>query len=251
MANRIWAKLFGKKIIQTIDRERLPVHIGVIMDGNGRWAKKRGLPRSAGHRAGANNLKHIVEFCDGLGIRYMTVYAFSTENWKRPADEVEALMELLLGYLRDIDKLAGKNVVVRVIGDRSALSDEINAEIDNVEAYTKDNTGLTLNIALNYGGRDELVHAVRTLAQQAQAGTLKPEDIDERVISSQLYTAGQPDPDLIIRPSGEKRLSNFLMWQSAYSEFWFADICWPDFTTSDMALAIVEYQGRNRRFGGV
>lgn len=234
-----------------IDKTRLPAHIGVIMDGNGRWAKKRGLPRSAGHQAGANNLKKIVEFCNDLGIRYMTVYAFSTENWKRPKQEVDALMDLLLNYLRDLDKLAGKNVVVRVIGDRSRLSEEINREIDKVQSFTKENTGLTLNIALNYGGRDEIVTSVQSIARRVAEGALTPEDITAAEIAAGLYTAGQPNPDLIIRPSGEYRLSNFLMWQSAYAELWFSNINWPDFSTADMTAAIVDYQNRDRRFGGV
>lgn len=244
-------RLFSRRKLHMIDKTRLPAHIGVIMDGNGRWAKKRGLPRSAGHQAGANNLKKIVEFCNDLGIRYMTVYAFSTENWKRPKQEVDALMDLLLNYLRDLDKLAGKNVVVRVIGDRSRLSEEINREIDKVQSFTKENTGLTLNIALNYGGRDEIVTSVQSIARRVAEGALTPEDITAAEIAAGLYTAGQPNPDLIIRPSGEYRLSNFLMWQSAYAELWFSNINWPDFSTADMTAAIVDYQNRDRRFGGV
>ncbi len=229
----------------------MPIHIGIIMDGNGRWAKKRGLPRSAGHRAGANNLKTIAEYCGSIGVKYLTAYAFSTENWKRPKEEVDAIMDLLLQYLRDVDQLAGKNVVVRVIGDRSALSEEINREIDHVWEYTKDNTGLVMNIALNYGSRDELVHGMRVLAERVRRGELAPEDITEQMVSDSLYTAGQPDPDLIIRPSGELRLSNFLLWQGAYSELWFSNTNWPDFTTGQLAEAIAAYQTRSRRFGGV
>ncbi len=236
--------------MQEIDPENLPLHVGIIMDGNGRWAKRRGLPRSAGHRAGAQNLRTITEFAEQMGIRYITAYAFSTENWKRPKEEVDALMELLLEYLRDIDQLAGKNTVIKVIGDRGALSDEINAEIENVEAYTKDNTGMTLYLAINYGGRQEVVQAVQSLYDGVRRGEIHREDITEAAISSRLFTQ-IPDVDLIIRPSGELRISNFLLWQSAYSELWFSNINWPDFTKKDFTKAILEYQNRNRRFGGV
>lgn len=236
--------------MQEIDPENLPLHVGIIMDGNGRWAKRRGLPRSAGHRAGAQNLRTITEFAEQMGIRYITAYAFSTENWKRPKEEVDALMELLLEYLRDIDQLAGKNTVIKVIGDRGALSNEINAEIENVEAYTKDNTGMTLYLAINYGGRQEVVQAVQSLYDGVRRGEIHREDITEAAISSRLFTQ-IPDVDLIIRPSGELRISNFLLWQSAYSELWFSNINWPDFTKKDFTKAILEYQNRNRRFGGV
>lgn len=236
--------------MQEIDPGNLPLHVGIIMDGNGRWAKRRGLPRSAGHRAGAQNLRTITEFAEQMGIRYITAYAFSTENWKRPKEEVDALMELLLEYLRDIDQLAGKNTVIKVIGDRGALSSEINTEIENVEAYTKDNTGMTLYLAINYGGRQEIVQAVQSLYDSVRRGEIHREDITEAAISSRLFTQ-VPDVDLIIRPSGELRISNFLLWQSAYSELWFSNINWPDFTKKDFTKAILEYQNRNRRFGGV
>ena len=236
--------------MQEIDPENLPLHVGIIMDGNGRWAKRRGLPRSAGHRAGAQNLRTITEFAEQMGIRYITAYAFSTENWKRPKEEVDALMELLLEYLRDIDQLAGKNTVIKVIGDRGALSSEINTEIENVEAYTKDNTGMTLYLAINYGGRQEIVQAVQSLYDSVRRGEIHREDITEAALSSRLFTQ-VPDVDLIIRPSGELRISNFLLWQSAYSELWFSNINWPDFTKKDFTKAILEYQNRNRRFGGV
>lgn len=244
-------KLTAASVEKQIDRDNLPRHVGIIMDGNGRWAKKRGLSRSAGHRAGAQNLKTITEYAGEMGIRYITAYAFSTENWKRPKEEVDALMSLLLDYLRDKDQLAGKNVTIRVIGDRSALSDEINREIDVIEDYTKDRDGMVLYLAINYGGRQELVHAAQKLAQAAADGKIEAEKITEQMISEQIYTPDAPDADLIIRPSGELRLSNFLLWQSAYSEFWFSDINWPDFTTKDFAQAILDYQNRNRRFGGV
>lgn len=240
-----------QRLLHEIDPNNLPKHVGIIMDGNGRWAKKRGLPRSAGHRAGAQNLKTITEFAGEMGIPYITAYAFSTENWKRPKEEVDALMQLLLDYLRDKNQLAGKNVTIRVIGDRSALSDEINHEIDVVEDYTKDRDGMVLYLAINYGGRQELVRAVQNLCSDVQSGIFTPDEITEGMISERVYTKEVPEADLIIRPSGELRLSNFLLWQSAYSEFWFSDINWPDFTTADFARAILDYQNRNRRFGAV
>ena len=240
-----------KSLEKEIDRENLPEHVGIIMDGNGRWAKKRGLPRSAGHRAGAQNLKTISEYAGELGIKYITAYAFSTENWKRPKEEVDALMALLLDYLRDKEQLAGKNVTIRVIGDRSALSDEINREIDVIEEYTRGRNGMVMYLAINYGGRQEIVNAVRQIASGAARGELSPDEVGEQMISEKIFTSDVPDADLIIRPSGELRLSNFLLWQSAYSEFWFSDINWPDFTTKDFARAILDYQNRNRRFGGV
>lgn len=244
-------KAKAQRLLHEIDLNNLPKHVGIIMDGNGRWAKKRGLPRSAGHRAGAQNLKTITEFAGEMGIPYITAYAFSTENWKRPKEEVDALMQLLLDYLRDKNQLAGKNVTIRVIGDRSALSDEINHEIDVVEDYTKDRDGMVLYLAINYGGRQELVRAVQNLCSDVQSGIFTPDEITEGMISERVYTKEVPEADLIIRPSGELRLSNFLLWQSAYSEFWFSDINWPDFTTADFARAILDYQNRNRRFGAV
>ena len=250
----IFTKLFKKRssyLMSHIDKANLPRHVGIIMDGNGRWAKKRNLPRSAGHRAGAQTLKTITEFAGNLGIRYLTAYAFSTENWKRPKEEVDALMDLLLKYLRDKDQLAGKDVVIKVIGDRSKLSDEINKEIDNIEEYTKDNPGMVLFLAINYGGRQEIVNSVKKIAAKVQNGEISPDNITEDSVSSYIYTSEIPDVDLIIRPSGELRLSNFLLWQSAYSEFWFSDINWPDFKTDDFARAVLDYQNRNRRFGGI
>lgn len=235
-----------------IDYEHLPLHIGVIMDGNGRWAKKRGLPRSAGHRAGADSLKKIVTACNNMGIKYITVYAFSTENWSRPKEEVDYLMNLLLGYLRDAENtLAGENVVIRAIGSRAELSEEIQQQIIRTEEFTKNNTGIVMNIALNYGAREELTSAVRGLVSDTANGRITPEQISPEQISARLYTAGQPDPDLLIRTSGEIRLSNFMLWQLAYSEMYFTDKLWPDFSVKDLEAAIIEYQKRNRRFGGV
>ncbi len=247
-------KLFKKKTVinDKIDYDNIPQHIGIIMDGNGRWAKRRGLPRSAGHAAGAKTLDHITRCAEKLGVKYVTVYAFSTENWKRPKDEVESLMKLMISYLDDYKRvLGGENIRIRIIGKRDELSDEINEKIDIVEENTKDNDKITLVIAVNYGGREELVNATKKICSDALNGKISVDDISEDMINANLYTSFMPDPDFIIRPSGELRLSNFLMWQSAYSEFWFSDICWPDFTEKDLHKAIIDYQNRNRRFGGV
>lgn len=230
----------------------LPRHVGIIMDGNGRWAKKRGLPRSAGHVSGAANFRTITKYCSRIGIPYLTVYAFSTENWKRPQEEVKALMRLFKQYLEEaLRDFTEENIRTRFIGDVSAFDPILRELIDQVEASSRNKTGMVLNVAMNYGGRAELVHAMRTLAQRVKAGALRPEEIDEAAIARHLYTAGQPDPDLIIRPSGENRTSNFLLWQSAYSEYVTMDILWPDFTTGDLDRALEEFARRNRRFGGI
>ncbi len=241
-----------KKDDVLVDYNNLPTHIGIIMDGNGRWAKKRGLPRSAGHSQGAKTLEKITRFAGDIGIRYITYYAFSTENWKRPTKEVESLMKLMVMYLDDYERLlGGEDIRIRIIGKREGLSQEILEKIDIVENATKHNSKITMNIAINYGGREDIVNAVKTLADRVKCGELSPEDITEEHIQNNLYTYYMPDPDLIIRPSGELRLSNFLMWQSAYSEFWFSDINWPDFTKDDLLKAISDFQKRNRRYGGV
>ena len=238
------------KLLTEIDKNNLPRHVGIIMDGNGRWAKRRGLPRSAGHSAGAAVLKTITEFASEMGIRYITAYAFSTENWKRPKAEVDALMDLLLDYLKDKKLLEGNQVRLKFIGDRSMLTEEIREQMAIAEEESKDRDKTILYLAINYGGQQEVAKAVRSLCADVKNGTLSPEEIDETVIGNRLYTE-IPDVDLIIRPSGEYRLSNFLLWQSAYSEFWFSDICWPDFTEQHFTKAILDYQNRNRRFGGV
>ena len=243
---------FKKKVEETINPDNIPQHIGIIMDGNGRWAKSKGLPRSAGHRAGAETLKKIVIFCNKIGVKCITAYAFSTENWNRPKSEVDALMDLLYQYLQQVEEqFGGTNVILRVIGDRSALSDKINKAIDHAEEYTSANTGLVLNIALNYGGRDEICGAAKALAADVAAGKLNPDEINEEYLSKLMYTKDVPEVDLIIRPSGEYRLSNFLLWQAAYAEFWFSNINWPDFSDKHMTQAIIDYQKRNRRFGKV
>ncbi len=245
--------LFKKKQINPeIDMQNVPQHIGIIMDGNGRWAAKRGLPRSAGHRMGAETLKKVVKHCNKLGVKSVTAYAFSTENWNRPQKEVDALMDLLYMYLQQVEEqFAGTNVILKVIGDRTPLSDKIKEAILYAEDYTKDNTGLILNVALNYGGRAEIVEATKLVAANLKSGKISQEDITEDYMSSLMYTAGVPELDLIIRPSGELRLSNFLLWQSAYAEFWFDSINWPDFSEKDLERAILAYQNRDRRFGKV
>ena len=241
-----------KKNEHSVDFENLPQHIGIIMDGNGRWAKKRGLPRSSGHAAGAKTFERIVEDAGNIGIKVVTVYAFSTENWNRPKDEVNALMALLEDYLDNgLARLAGRDVKVHFIGDTSAFSDKFIQKLRHMEKATENNSGLLLNVALNYGSRNEITNAVKKIVSKVQSGELLCEQISEELISKHLYTANQPDPDLIIRPSGEYRLSNFLMWQGAYSELWFSNCLWPDFTKEDLLRSISDYQKRNRRFGGV
>jgi undecaprenyl diphosphate synthase len=222
------------------------------MDGNGRWAKKRGLPRSAGHAAGAAVFKTIVRYCSRIGIQYLTVYAFSTENWKRPHDEILALMNLFRQYMTDaLTSLLDRDIRIRFLGDTSVFDPRLQDLIAQVKRRSEDRTGMVLNIALNYGGRAELARACRLLAQDVREGRLDPGQIDEQAISARLYTAGEPDPDLIIRPSGEKRISNFLLWQSAYAEYVVMDILWPDFRPKDLERALDEYSARHRRFGGI
>ncbi len=229
----------------------LPQHIGLIMDGNGRWAKKRGLPRQAGHKVGASTFQKIVRYCNKIGIRYLTVYAFSTENWKRPPEEVEAIMNLLRSFLKDAKNHRAENVRTRFIGDRSVLAPDLQELMADCEKESASFTGLTLNVAVNYGGRDEIVHAAKQFAKDAVAGNASPDALDEALFSSYLYTKDQPDIDLIIRPSGEMRLSNFLLWQAAYAEYVFMDVLWPDFNEKYLEQALSEYANRNRRFGGV
>lgn len=231
---------------------KIPRHVAIIMDGNGRWAKKRLMPRNAGHVQGAKTVEQICEDADSLGIKYLTVYAFSTENWNRPESEVSAIMKLLRNYLKDCIKRANNNnMKVRVIGERSRLSDDIRKKIEELEIASSGNTGLNFTIAINYGSRDEIIRAVRHLVNDVKSGTVGEEDITEELFSSYLDTAGIPDPDLLIRTSGEERLSNYLMWQSAYTEFYFSDVLWPDFDKNELIKAIEKYNGRERRFGGV
>ncbi|MBO5509513.1 MAG: isoprenyl transferase [Lachnospiraceae bacterium] len=237
-----------------IDGEELniPEHVAIIMDGNGRWAKKRFMPRSYGHKAGAETVEQICEDAYNLGIRYLTVYAFSTENWKRSVEEVTAIMNLLRKYLSNSYERASKNNMrVRVIGDRSALDSDLVEIIDDLEERTAAFDGLQFTIALNYGGRDEIRRAVGSIAQRVKSGELAPEDVDEKLISSFLDTWDLPDPDLMIRTSGEYRISNYLIWQLAYTEFYFTDVLWPDFNIENLKEAIRYYNGRDRRYGGV
>lgn len=237
--------LFKKK--KTAENLVIPEHIAIIMDGNGRWAKKRGLPRNAGHAAGSKTFKEIARYCNKIGVKYLTAYAFSTENWKRPADEVEGIMNILRDYLKDSKNYVKENIMLSFIGDREALPDDIQELMRTAEYDSRNATGLKCYLAINYGGRDEIVNAVRKITEK----DIKPADITEDTVSQHLYTADYPDPDLIIRPSGEQRLSNYLIWQSAYSEFWFSDVLWPDFSSKDIDAAVLAYNKRNRRFGGV
>lgn len=231
---------------------KIPAHIAIILDGNGRWAKAKGMPRNYGHAQGSKNVERICEEAYRMGVKYLTVYAFSTENWNRPKDEVDALMKLLRNYMKTCIKTAAKNdMKVRVIGDKTGLDEDIRNRIAELEEATKDNGGLNFQIALNYGSRDEIVRAVRRVSEDVKEGKVKPEDIDEKMFETYLDTHGIPDPDLMIRTSGELRLSNYLLWQLAYTEFYFTDIPWPDFTKEELSKAIEQYNRRDRRYGGV
>lgn len=229
----------------------VPQHVGIIMDGNGRWAKKRALPRNFGHKQGAAIFKKTINWARELGIKCVTFYAFSTENWKRPADEIDGIMNLLRQYIKDIRAAARENIRFIFLGDITALPEDITAELLDIQASTVDNDGFIAGVALNYGGRDEITRAARILSQQTASGEITPESINEQSIEKLLYTAEMPPLDLIIRPSGEQRLSNFLIWQAAYAEFVFMDVLWPDFTKKHLEYAISEYNERDRRFGGV
>ena len=230
----------------------IPQHVAIILDGNGRWAKSKGMPRNYGHAQGSKNVERICEEAWRMGIKYLTVYAFSTENWNRPADEVNALMKLLRNYMKTCLSTAAKNdMKVRVIGDITRLDEDIRKRIMELEEATRNNGGLNFQIAINYGSRDELIRAVRSLAKDCADGRLGPGEIDETVFEGYLDTRGIPDPDLLIRTSGEQRLSNYLLWQLAYTEFYFADVHWPDFTKEELMKAIQVYNARERRFGGV
>ena len=234
------------------DKRKVPAHVAIIMDGNGRWAKKRGLPRTMGHAQGARVVEQILEDADHMGIRYLTVYAFSTENWLRPAMEVKALMNLLRTYMiSSMEKCAKNNVSVRVIGDRSKLSADLQESIGNLEEATKNNTGMHFQIAINYGGRDEIVRAVKKLVAKARTGEITEEDVTEALIADCLDTAGLPDPDLLIRTCGEQRISNFLIWEGAYTEYYFTDTAWPDFTKEELQKAVDAFGNRERRYGGL
>lgn len=249
-------KLFSNKKQEnediSLDENNIPEHIAIIMDGNGRWAKQRNLPRSMGHKAGVENIREIVKECSRLRVKYLTLYAFSTENWKRPAEEVNAIMKLLVEYLKkEIDELHKNEVVLRTIGDIEILPNVCKEELKNAYEKTKNNTGLVLNLALNYGGRDEILRGIKLLYEDLNMEKIILEDINDEIFSKYLYTKNMPDPDLIIRPSGEQRISNFLLWQCAYSELWYSNINWPDFTKEHLYKAIYDFQNRDRRFGGI
>jgi undecaprenyl diphosphate synthase len=231
---------------------KIPQHVAIILDGNGRWAKSKGMPRTYGHIEGAKTVEKICEEAWKMGIKYLTVYAFSTENWKRSKEEVDALMKLLRNYMKNCLKTAERNdMVVRVIGDKTGLDDDIREQIDALEKASANNGGLNFQIAINYGSRDEIVRSVRKVMEDVKAGKIEADQMDEAMFDSYLDTAGVPSPDLLIRTSGEQRLSNFLMWQLAYTEFYFTDVPWPAFTKEDLEKAIEKYNSRDRRFGGV
>lgn len=235
-----------------LDMNNIPQHIAIIMDGNGRWAKAQGKVRTFGHQAGAETLKTIVRAADKLGVKVISAYAFSTENWKRPVTEVDFIMELLSRYLtNEIEEFNENNVQVRFIGSRDGLPEIVREKMDHAIEETRNNTGIILNLAINYGGQAEILHAVKTIAAEAAAGTLAVENIDNQVVEEHLYTSGLPAPDLLIRPGGDLRISNFLLWQIAYAEIWTTKTFWPDFTPDHLVDAILAYQGRERRFGGL
>lgn len=246
---RIWKK--PKRQAEIKDRP-VPTHIAIVMDGNGRWATKRGMPRTAGHAAGSEVFRQIATYCKNIGVKYLTVYAFSTENWKRSQDEIQAIMGLLKQYLFEaIEKMERDQIRLRFLGDLSRLSPELQQLAAKTSEISSHYDGFQANICLNYGGRDEIVRAARAFAQQCVDGKGRPEDLTEASFGDLLYSAGIPDPDLIIRPSGEIRISNFLLWQSAYAEYYFTDVLWPDFSPAELEKAIAAYHKRNRRFGGV
>lgn len=264
----MWKKIFGggssnlertekapvgaNPLYDRINWQRLPRHVAVIMDGNGRWAQGKGLIRTAGHKAGVKTLKDVLKTAIDLRIEALTVYAFSTENWKRPRPEVEFLMKLFSEYLlKELEEMNDYNVRIRFIGRMEGMPEGLQRQMREAEALMKDNTGIRFNVAANYGGQDELIRAAQSLARQAAEGKIAPEDIDAEAIEQQLDTAGDPPVDLVIRTSGDQRLSNFLLWQSAYAEFYFTDVNWPDFTPACFVDAMVDFAGRDRRFGGL
>ena len=243
--------LFNKKSGAGQNRP-VPRHIAIIMDGNGRWAQKRGLPRTAGHAAGSETFRRIATYCRDIGVQYLTVYAFSTENWKRSSEEVGAIMGLFDQYLREaIDEMERDHIRLRILGDLTRISPELRALISRTDEISTHYAGFQANICINYGGRDEIVRAARAFARRCADGAADPDSLTEADFSGYLYTAGLPDPELIIRPSGELRVSNFLLWQSAYSEYYFTDVLWPDFDDKELEKAIAAYHRRSRRFGGV
>ena len=234
-----------------MDELKIPNHVAIILDGNGRWAKAKGMPRSYGHVQGARTVEDICEIAYNMGIQYLTVYAFSTENWNRPQDEVDAIMDLFWDYLCEADQYLERRVRMVFVGDRSRLQDRLQKRMEELEHDSRDFEKMNLILAINYGGRDEIKHATQEIAKQVQAGTLSPDDITEQTIADHLYTAGLPDVDLLIRPSGELRLSNYLIWQCAYAEYYFTNILWPDFNRNELNRALADFAQRGRRFGGI
>lgn len=244
--------LDSEELKSKIDLYNLPKHIAIIMDGNGRWAKAKHLPRNFGHQEGMERVIDVVENCSALGIEYLTLYAFSTENWKRPSDEIAGLMNILVIYIRrELNKLHNNNIKLNILGDISKLPEKPRLEVEKAVEKTKNNTKMVLNIALNYGGRDEIIYGIKELLKDYKMGKMNIESITTESFSEYLYTKDQPDPDLLIRPSGELRISNFMLYQMAYSEFWFSNVLWPDFKEKNLYTAVLEYQKRNRRFGGI
>ena len=242
----------AKKLKNEIDFDNIPEHVAIIMDGNGRWAKKRFLPRAAGHQEGMKRVVDIVEAAEKLNIKYLSLYAFSTENWKRPKEEINGLMKLLVKYIEmELERLNKNNIKIQTMGNLSKLPKIPRQEVERAVKLTENNTKMILNIGLNYGGKNEIVRAVKNILEDIKMGNISEEDINTETFSNYLYTKGLPEPDLLIRPSGEQRLSNFMLYQMAYTEFWFSDVLWPDFKEEDLCRAIIDYQKRNRRFGGI
>ncbi|MFA5575839.1 MAG: isoprenyl transferase [Tissierellaceae bacterium] len=241
-----------EQLKKIVDYSKIPKHIAIIMDGNGRWAEKRLLPRNFGHQQGMEKVIEVVEAASTLGVKYLSLYAFSTENWKRPVEEIQGLMKILVQYIRrELKKLYKNNIRIQILGDIERLPEFARNEVIRAIKKTSSNTGMVLNIGLNYGGRDEIIRAIKLLYNDVIKENLDIDNIDEELFSKYLYTGNQPDPDLLIRPSGELRLSNFMLYQMAYTEFYFSDILWPDFTERDLLLSIIDFQNRNRRYGGI
>jgi len=240
------------KLLEAVKGRPVPLHIAIIMDGNGRWAKRRGLPRHFGHKAGIDTIKNVVKWADEIGVKILTLYAFSTENWSRPRAEVDFLMRLPVDYLEaELEKLLENNIKLQVLGETGGLPSHTREAVCEATRKTAGNTGLILNLAFNYGSRAEILRAVKELSREVRKGRLSPEDVDEKAFQKHLYTGELPDPDLLIRPSGELRISNFLLWQLAYTEFWFSNTMWPDFSRREFLQAVKDYQERDRRFGGI
>jgi undecaprenyl diphosphate synthase len=252
LVKRLTPVLKGEKLLETVRAQSVPVHIAIIMDGNGRWAKRRGLPRQFGHKAGVDTIRNVVKWANEIEVKVLTLYAFSTENWQRPKVEVDFLMRLPVDFLEtELQKLLENNIKLQVLGEAAGLPPHTQEAVYAATQKTANNSGLILNLAFNYGSRAEILRAVKIIAKETREGKISPEDVDEGLFQKYLYTCGLPDPDLLIRPSGELRLSNFLLWQLAYTEFWFSNTLWPDFSRDEFLRAVLAYQKRDRRFGGI